>query len=110
MTSTRRSALKSSPVLDWLLEKADPGVRYFTLRDLLGAPADDPDLLAARRDLARRELAAARELVQRLRALASDARRREASGSRSRSSRDSRWSTPRPRSAGRTACGAWGSS
>ena len=49
MTSIRRSVLKSSPVLDWLLEKADPGVRYFTLRDLLGAPADDPDLLAARR-------------------------------------------------------------
>ncbi len=36
-------------VLDWLLEKSDPGVRYFTLRDLLGAPADDADAVAARR-------------------------------------------------------------
>jgi hypothetical protein len=36
-------------VLDWLLEKQDPGVRFFALRDLLGAPADDPDVLAARR-------------------------------------------------------------
>lgn len=49
MTSTRRSARTSSPVLDWLLEKRDPGVRYFALRDLLGAPADDPELVAARR-------------------------------------------------------------
>lgn len=39
--------------LDWLLEiDADnPGVRYFALADLLERPADDPDLLAARRDL-----------------------------------------------------------
>ncbi len=37
------------PVLDWLLEKRDPGVRAFALRDLVGAPADDPDVLAARR-------------------------------------------------------------
>jgi hypothetical protein len=35
-------------VLDWLLEKSDPGVRYFALRDLLGAPADDADVVAAR--------------------------------------------------------------
>ena len=52
MTAARRtpSSVKSHPpVLDWLLEKRDPGVRYFALRDLLGAPADDPDLLAARR-------------------------------------------------------------
>jgi hypothetical protein len=35
--------------LDWLLEKDNPGVRYFTLRDLLGAPPDDADVLAARR-------------------------------------------------------------
>jgi hypothetical protein len=39
----------ADPVLDWLLEKADPGVRAFTLRDLLGAPADDADVIAARR-------------------------------------------------------------
>ncbi|MCJ7512951.1 MAG: hypothetical protein MUO23_08270 [Anaerolineales bacterium] len=41
------------PVLDWLLEKRDPGVRFFALRDLLGAPADDPNLLAARRKTVR---------------------------------------------------------
>jgi len=36
-------------VLDWLLEERDPGLRAFALRDLLGAPADDPDVLSARR-------------------------------------------------------------
>lgn len=36
-------------VLDWLLEPEDPGVRYFALRDLLGAPEDDRDVVAARR-------------------------------------------------------------
>lgn len=36
-------------VVDWLLEKKDPGVRYFALRDLLGAPTDDPEVQAARR-------------------------------------------------------------
>lgn len=41
-------------VLDWLLEKQDPGVRHFALRDLLGAPLDDKDLLAARRATVRR--------------------------------------------------------
>jgi len=41
--------LVSRAVLDWLLEPSDPGVRYFALRDLLGAPADDAELRAARR-------------------------------------------------------------
>ncbi len=41
--------MKTDAVLDWLLEKKDPGVRYFALRDLLGAPADDPEARAARR-------------------------------------------------------------
>jgi hypothetical protein len=36
-------------VLDWLLEPADPGVRALTLRDVLGAPPDDPEVRAARR-------------------------------------------------------------
>ncbi|HSR46760.1 MAG TPA: hypothetical protein VLL77_02115 [Anaerolineales bacterium] len=40
---------KHDSVLDWLLERQDPGVRYFALRDLLGAPPDDKDLRAARR-------------------------------------------------------------
>ncbi len=35
--------------LDWLLEPASPGARYLALRDLLGCPADDPELAAARR-------------------------------------------------------------
>jgi hypothetical protein len=37
--------------LDWLLEpdNANPGVRYFALRDLLDAPADGPELAEARR-------------------------------------------------------------
>ena len=33
--------------LSWLLEPEDPGVRYLALRDLVGLPKDDPDLLAA---------------------------------------------------------------
>ena len=35
--------------IDWLLEKRDPGVRFFALRDLLEAPAEDAEVLAARR-------------------------------------------------------------
>lgn len=40
--------LKANP-LDWLLEPdaANPGVRIFALRDLLGRPADDPEVVAA---------------------------------------------------------------
>jgi hypothetical protein len=40
---------RASTTLDWLLEKQDPGVRSFALRDLLGAPADEPEVRAARR-------------------------------------------------------------
>ncbi len=51
MTSTNhwRSILHGDPV-PWLLEPdpANPGVRYFTLRDLLDRPATDPDVRAAR--------------------------------------------------------------
>lgn len=35
--------------LAWLLEPDSPGVRYLALRDLLGLPADHPELCAARR-------------------------------------------------------------
>lgn len=35
--------------ITWLLEPNEPGVRYLAMRDLLACPADDPDLLAARR-------------------------------------------------------------
>ena len=34
--------------LNWLLEPEDPGVRYLALRDLLGLPPGDPELLKAR--------------------------------------------------------------
>ncbi len=39
--------------LSWLLEPdpANPGVRYVALRDLLGCPAGDPELLQAQRDV-----------------------------------------------------------
>lgn len=40
--------------LTWLLERKDPGVRYLTLRDLLGLPANDRELIAAR-EIAHRE-------------------------------------------------------
>ena len=35
--------------LDWLLDPASPGVRYLALRDLVGLPADDPELVAAQK-------------------------------------------------------------
>ena len=46
--------MNRSPVLDWLLERRDPGVRALTLRDLLDAAPDDPEVVAARRATARR--------------------------------------------------------
>jgi hypothetical protein len=39
----------TAQTIDWLLEKGDPGVRFFALRDLLEAPPDDAEVLAARR-------------------------------------------------------------
>jgi hypothetical protein len=36
------------PVMNWLLEEKNPGVRYIALRDLLGLSADDPQLSTAR--------------------------------------------------------------
>ncbi len=57
--------MKRGAVLDWLLERSDPGVRAFALRDLLGASDDDRELLAARRATLRaspvREILAAQE-------------------------------------------------
>jgi hypothetical protein len=53
------------PTLDWLLDREDPGVRYFALRDLLDAPEDDPEVRKTRRAVARatpvREILAAQE-------------------------------------------------
>lgn len=36
--------LSSQKALPWLLEKENPSVRYFTLRDLLGKPETDPEV------------------------------------------------------------------
>jgi hypothetical protein len=45
---TWKSLLTTDP-LPWLLEpdEANPGVRYFALRDLLDRPVDDPEVIAA---------------------------------------------------------------
>lgn len=42
----------SSSVISWLLE-ASPSIRYRTLRELLHRPVDDPEVVAARAELAR---------------------------------------------------------
>jgi hypothetical protein len=44
--------LKTNP-LEWLLmpDSANPGIRYFALRDLLGRAANDPDVMAAQADV-----------------------------------------------------------
>jgi hypothetical protein len=43
------AALERYPAtLDWLLEPANPSVRFFTLRDLLGEPSSSPRLREAR--------------------------------------------------------------
>ena len=34
--------------LEWLLAEDNPSVRYFTLRDLLDRPPDDPEVVSAR--------------------------------------------------------------
>lgn len=40
--------LQESPI-EWLLEKSNPSVRYFTLRDLLAKPEDKNEVLATRK-------------------------------------------------------------
>ena len=49
-----KSQLTEDP-LPWLLEpdEANPGVRYFVLRDLLDRPADDPEVVAAQAEVMR---------------------------------------------------------
>ena len=44
------SLLKADPT-DWLLEKDNPSVRYFTLKDILDKEENDPDVKTARKDL-----------------------------------------------------------
>jgi hypothetical protein len=48
----QQTQLKANP-LPWLLEPdpVNPGVRYFALRDLLGRPADGPEVTAAQADV-----------------------------------------------------------
>ena len=38
------TTLKEQRVIEWLLGKEQPSVRYLTLRDLLGLPQNDPDV------------------------------------------------------------------
>lgn len=45
-----KSLLNADPT-DWLLEEDNPSVRYLTLVDILERPADDPDVVKARRDI-----------------------------------------------------------
>ena len=45
-----RSMLKANPV-DWLLEKANPSVRYFTLTTILDKPPTNFEVQAAKRDI-----------------------------------------------------------
>jgi len=42
-----RSILNADPI-DWLPEKDNPSVRYFTLRDILERPDSNPELEEAR--------------------------------------------------------------
>src|SRR5271157_2771150 len=44
------SVLNECPI-DWLLEKEDPSVRYFTLVDILGKPADGREVIAAKKSI-----------------------------------------------------------
>ena len=45
-----KSFLRANP-LDWLLEEDNPSVRFFTLTELEGYPADDPRVLEAQRQI-----------------------------------------------------------
>jgi hypothetical protein len=47
---TLPSYLHADPTA-WLLEPENPSVRFFALRDLLGRPTHDPELLAARAEI-----------------------------------------------------------
>jgi len=41
---------RESPI-DWLLERSNPSVRYFTLREILGKPEDAPETMDAKRTI-----------------------------------------------------------
>jgi hypothetical protein len=44
--------MKANPILTWLLDPSDPSVRYRTLTELLDVPANNPEVIAARQNLA----------------------------------------------------------
>jgi len=48
--------LESDARIAWLLEPENPSVRYWTLRDILKRPEDDPDVRSARDTIARQPL------------------------------------------------------
>ena len=45
-----KSTLKADPT-DWLLERDNPSVRYFTLVDILGKALDAPEVIQSKRDI-----------------------------------------------------------
>lgn len=45
-----KSTLNADPI-DWLLETDEPSVRYFTMRDILDKPEDDPIMQKARQNI-----------------------------------------------------------
>jgi hypothetical protein len=53
-----RAGVPNPRVIDWLLEEDQPSVRYLALRDLLGRPASDPEVRAARASIPTRGWAA----------------------------------------------------
>ncbi len=44
-------AMHKADPINWLLEKENPSVRYFTLKDILDKPEDDAEVQAARRSI-----------------------------------------------------------
>jgi len=48
--------LEKSPI-DWLLDKANPSVRYFTLRDILSKSENDPQITAAKQTISESQVA-----------------------------------------------------
>jgi hypothetical protein len=49
-TENWKSRLKRDPT-EWLLEKDNPSVRYFTLKDILGKAENDPDIKKAHKEI-----------------------------------------------------------
>jgi hypothetical protein len=46
------TAAVNSQTISWLLQQENPGVRYWTMKDLLGKPFDDPELRLAQEHVA----------------------------------------------------------